>query len=221
MTFDNGDALNLPIRLSNPLKMQRRAVDAQQVATGRVAGSTQFTEEATQVRLAKEGDSAVWDAWFRKHYPNLFRYAYIRLRRRTEAEEIASQVFVEAYRGIDRYTYTGKPLLAWLYRIAHNLVFDRLKAEERRQALEVDAPSRSDIMDSPEALIANIDLLNAIETLTDEQRDVVILRFFLGMSAQEVSGVVGKSPAAVFSLQARALIALRSRLGEESAREMA
>jgi RNA polymerase sigma-70 factor (ECF subfamily) len=194
-----------------------RARNPEQAEDGLTPGSAQSADEATQVRLAKEGNSAVWDAWFQKHYASLFRYAYIRLRRRAEAEEIASQVFVEAYRGIERYTYTGKPLLAWLYRIAHNLVYDRLKIEERRQALEADGPSRTDTIDSPEALIANIDLLNALETLTDEQRDVVILRFFLGMSAQEVSGIVGKTPAAVFSLQARALIALRARLGEEMA----
>jgi RNA polymerase sigma-70 factor (ECF subfamily) len=81
--------------------------------------------------------------------------------------------------------------------------------------LQVDSPAATDTTDGPESIIANIDLLNAIDTLTDEQRDVVILRYFLGMSAQEVSGVIGKTPAAVFSLQARALVALRGRLGEE------
>jgi RNA polymerase sigma-70 factor, ECF subfamily len=172
-------------------------------------------DEASQVQGAKDCDSSVWDAWFQRFYPNLFRYAYIRLRRRAEAEEIASQVFVEAYRGIARYTYTGKPVLAWLYRIAHNLVYDRLKFEERRSVLQVDSPAATDTTDGPESIIANIDLLNAIDTLTDDQRDVVILRYFLGMSAQEVSGVIGRTPAAVFSLQARALVALRGRLGEE------
>jgi RNA polymerase sigma-70 factor (ECF subfamily) len=194
------------------LKMRARALGAQQASDALAAAAV---DEATQVQRAKDGDSSIWDGWFQGYYPHLFRYAYIRLRRRAEAEEIASQVFVEAYRGIARYTYTGKPILAWLYRIAHNLVYDRLKFEERRSVLQVESPAPTDTTEGPESIIANIDLLNAIDTLTDEQRDVVILRYFLGMSAQEVSGVVGKSPAAVFSLQARALIALRGRLGEE------
>jgi RNA polymerase sigma-70 factor, ECF subfamily len=194
--------------------MRARTLGAQAEDASTAAQRSRI-DEATQVQRAKDGDSSIWDGWFQRYYPNLFRYAYIRLRRRAEAEEIASQVFVEAYRGIGRYTYTGKPVLAWLYRIAHNLVYDRLKLEERRSVLQVDSPAVTDTTEGPESIIANIDLLNAIDTLTDEQRDVVILRYFLGMSAQEVSGVVGKSPAAVFSLQARALIALRGRLGEE------
>ena len=195
--------------------MRARALDAQEAEDALAAAERSRVDEATQVQRAKDGDSTIWDGWFQRFYPNLFRYAYIRLRRRSEAEEIASQVFVEAYRGIGRYTYTGKPILAWLYRIAHNLVYDRLKFEERRSVLQVDSPAATDTTEGPESIIANIDLLNAIDTLTDEQRDVVILRYFLGMSAQEVSGVVGKTAAAVFSLQARALIALRGRLGEE------
>jgi RNA polymerase sigma-70 factor (ECF subfamily) len=206
--------LNLPVRLGGPLKLRARAFPSGEAA-GRPVAQVSPLDEGAEVLLAKQGDASIWDAWFQRHYSNLFRYAYIRLRRRAEAEEVASQVFVEAFRGIDRYSYTGKPLLAWLYRIAHNLVYDRLKAEERRAALLTESPSSSEIIDGPEKLIANIDLLNAIETLTDDQRDIVILRFFLGMSAQEVSALVSKSPAAVFSLQARALIALRARLGED------
>jgi len=194
--------------------MRPAAFDTQG-AEDALAAERSRADEATQVQRAKDGDSSIWDGWFQRYYANLFRYAYIRLRRRLEAEEIASQVFVEAYRGIARYTYTGKPVLAWLYRIAHNLVYDRLKYEERRSALQVDSPAATDTTDGPESIIANIDLLNAIDTLTDDQRDVVILRYFLGMSAQEVSGVIGKTPAAVFSLQARSLLALRGRLGEE------
>ena len=72
----------------------------------------------------------MWDEWFEVYYRPLFRYSYLRLRSRSEAEDTVSQVFVEAFRGIGRYKHTGKPLLAWLYRIAHNVIFDRLKAKD-------------------------------------------------------------------------------------------
>jgi RNA polymerase sigma-70 factor (ECF subfamily) len=195
--------------------MRARATDAQRAEEAAVSGPLGAKGQAAEVQRAKQGDASVWEAWFQTYYPSLFRYAYIRLRRRAEAEEIASQVFVEAYRGIERYTYTGKPGLAWLYRIAHNLVYDRLRAEERRAALVAEGPATKATIDGPEASIPNMDLLKALDSLTDEQREVVILRFYLGMSAQEVSPIVGKSPAAVFSLQARALVALRSKLGDE------
>ena len=154
--------------------------------------------------------------WFQRYYPNLFRYAYIRLRRRPEAEEIASQVFVEAYRGIARYTYTGKPILAWLYRIAHNLVYDRLKFEERRSVLQVDSPAATDTTDGPESIIANIDLLNAIDTLTDEQqrrRHPALLPWHVRAGSLRSRLARHRPP---YSLcKRRPLLALRGRLGEE------
>jgi RNA polymerase sigma-70 factor (ECF subfamily) len=156
----------------------------------------------------------VWDAWFQEYYPNLFRYAWIRLHNRGEAEDIASQVFVEALRGIRSFVYTGRPILAWLYRIEHNLVVDRLKAEERRSRL-TPSPAEGAALEGPEGLVGNIDLLNAIKNLTEEQRQVVILRYFMAMSAEEVARVIDKTQAAVYSLQARALATLRRSLAAE------
>ena len=166
--------------------------------------------EAGQVQRAKAGDQAVWDEWFDAFYPKLYRYAFIRLGRKAEAEDIASQVFLEAVRQIDRFQYTGRPVLAWLYRIEHNLVYDRLKQADR--APEPEEAATAEQVAGPDALIASIDLSNALNELSDEQRDVIILRFYLSMSAQEVGALIGKSPAAVFSLQARAIVQLRERL---------
>ena len=167
--------------------------------------------EAARVRRAQAGDKSVWDEWFQDYYRPLFRYCYLRLRSHSEAEDAVSQVFVEAYRGIARYKHTGKPLLAWLYRIAHNIVFDRLKSESRRAGAAVDAAAAA-IGDDPEGRLVSIDLLNAIDSLTPDQRDVIILRYFMAMSSLEVGALLGKTQPAVFSLQSRALASLRGKL---------
>ena len=116
--------------------------------------------DAKRLSRAQAGDQAVWEEWFDAYYRPLFRYAYLLLRSSSEAEDAVAQVFVEAYRGIGRYRYTGKPLLAWLYRIAHNVVYDRLKAESRRpqetEELELE------LREGPESRIVSMDLLNAI-----------------------------------------------------------
>lgn len=166
--------------------------------------------DAVRVARAQAGDHTAWDEWFEAYYRPLFRYSYLRLRSRSEAEDAVSQVFIEAYRGIARYKYTGKPLLAWLYRIAHNVIFDKLKAESRQP--EVAEPLEIGSREGPEAKIVSIDLLNAIDTLTPEQRDVIILRYFMAMSSIEVGALLGKTQPAVFSLQSRALASLRTKL---------
>jgi RNA polymerase sigma-70 factor (ECF subfamily) len=167
-------------------------------------------KDAARVERAQAGDKTVWDEWFQDYYRPLFRYSYLRLRSRSEAEDAVSQVFVEAYRGIGRYKHAGKPLLAWLYRIAHNVIYDRLKAESRR----AEAVESGDLAlgDGPEAKIVSMDLLNAIDALTPEQREVIILRYFMAMSSVEVGALLGKKQPAVFSLQSRALASLRTKL---------
>ena len=174
------------------------------------------TAEAGQVERARDGDPEVWREWFEAYYPSLFRYAYIRIKRRTEAEDIVSQVFLEAVRGIGRYRYTGKPLLAWLYRIERNLISDRTKAEERRP----DRPEGEPMVAGPATddsirLVQNLDLKQALDKLTADQREVIILSYFLSLSTQQVADLMGKRPKAVYSLQARALASLRRWLGDD------
>jgi RNA polymerase sigma-70 factor (ECF subfamily) len=166
--------------------------------------------EAAQVQRAKADDDAVWDEWFDAFYPKLYRYAFIRLGRRAEAEDLASAVFLEAVRQIDRFQYTGRPVLAWLYRIAHNLVDDRVKQAGRGP--EPEDIAQSTPITSTDALTSDVDLMNALNELSDEQREVIILRFYLSMSVQDVGELIGRSTAAVFSLQARAIVNLRERL---------
>ena len=168
--------------------------------------------DAAQIQRAREGDPDVWREWYAAYYRSLYRYAYIRLRQRDEAEDIAAQVFLEAVRGIDRYRGAGA-VLAWLYGIEKNLIFDRLKARSREPE-EAEAPAPEDVDDSLEALTNNIDLQRALEALTEEQRDAIILRYFVGLSTREIASMLRKTPTAVFSVEARALAALRRRLGE-------
>ena len=73
------------------------------------------TIEEDLIKRVKERDEDAWARLYDLHYLSLYRYAFARLRSREEAEDIAAQVFLEALRGIDRYTYRGKPMLAWLY----------------------------------------------------------------------------------------------------------
>ena len=82
-------------------------------------------EEAELVKRAKAGDASVWSLWHDRHYPLLYRYAYSRLQGHEDAEDVASQVFMEAIKGIGRYRYSGRPIIAWFYGIARHLVSKR------------------------------------------------------------------------------------------------
>ncbi len=169
------------------------------------------SEEAL-IKQAQAKSPEAWSLIYERYFNRIYSYVYYRLRNRELAEDLASQVFVEALSGIGRYRYTGRPLLAWLYRIAHNITVDHIRRASRdpaRQAL----PEEIHGGDSTEALAEKTDIFQALERLRPEQQQVVILRFMEGLTSNEVASVMRKSEAAVKALQVRALQALRRELG--------
>lgn len=190
------------------LYMESRAVDA--APTGEQVASPLV--ESALIAGAKRRDGQAWAAIYDQHFPTLYRYAYARLRSKEEAEDVAAQAFLDALKGIDAYEDRGRPLLAWLYRITHNLVVERLRRDQRARraaALPDGSPTH---YPGPEVSIDNLVLLDALAQLTPDQQEVIILRYLMQMTTKEVSALIGKSDAAIFSLQVRAIAGLKRRL---------
>ena len=188
-------------------------------------------DEAALVARAKARDPEAWTVIYDRHYQALFRYIYSRVYDRDTAADLAATVFVSAINGISSYTYTGRPILAWLYTISRNTVAGYQRKTLGRRGFErITSPVRaatrlfhSDERESPAAQTAwqademadRIDLHRAIAKLPESQREVLILRFLVGLSTEEIAQVVGKERVAVYSLHARAITALRQSLSEE------
>jgi RNA polymerase sigma-70 factor (ECF subfamily) len=158
----------------------------------------------------KARDQRAWASVFDAYYPLLCRYGRTRLASQADAEDVASQVFLRALESIDRYDYRNRPLLAWLYTIARNLVNERYRRDAHRTADSVEAAA---IEPAPDAdLAARIDLRDAVKNLKDEQYETIVLRFSLGLSIRETAEVMSKTEGAVHSLQVRAVEQLRRKL---------
>jgi RNA polymerase sigma-70 factor (ECF subfamily) len=170
-----------------------------------------FDEEAELARRARDRDGEAWATIYDRYHGVIYRYVLVRLRDEPAAEDIAAQCFVKAIAGIGGYAYRGKPMVAWLYRIAGNLIADYVKQARRHQP-ETAAPTEALLQLGPETALENIDLRRALDVLKRNQRDVVILRFYMSLSIREVASILGKSEAAVHSLQVRALETLRKHL---------
>jgi RNA polymerase sigma-70 factor (ECF subfamily) len=167
-----------------------------------------LADDERLARLARAHDHATWATLFDRYYPVLCRYAYARLGSAAEAEDVASQTFLRAYEAIGRYEYRRRPLLAWLYTICRNLANRRRRSSWLRTIGLEQADDAAE--DTCGIDFANrLDLMEAVLKLKDQQRDVVILRFSLGMSLRETAGVLNTTETAVHSLQTRALANLR------------
>ena len=175
--------------------------------------------EADLVRRAKARSQEAWTEIYERNYTKLFRYTQARVGERQTAEDLTASVFLEALKSIDSYRSRGKPLLAWLYTIARNVVNYHYRSSFRKRPPgraadleEVAGTQETAGGDDPGSEVDRWDLQDAVRHLTDDQREVIILRYYVGLTTPEVARLVGKQERAVYSLQTRAIQALRRRL---------
>ncbi len=167
--------------------------------------------ERELVERLRELDQDAWAALFDEHQPRIWRYAFARTGDRQTADDVTSQVFVEALESIQRFQYRGKPVLAWLFRIARNHMGKAFRARKR----EVGEPAPEPAAEDTEAAIDSLVVAEALATLTRDQADTIVLRYFSGYSTREIAQFMGKSESAVYSLQIRAVASMRRYLEED------
>jgi RNA polymerase sigma-70 factor (ECF subfamily) len=172
--------------------------------------------EQELVGRARTKDSAAFAELYDLHYRRVYTYIYYRVSSQELAEDLAADVFVRGWQAIGSFDYRGVPLAAWLLRIARNRVIDHFRRAGKRETVELEdhhVDSLADPVSEVENHLLQEDLVRHMRHLTGDQRDVIILKFFEGMSNTEVSSVMGKPEGAVKSLQHRGLAALRRRWG--------
>ena len=154
---------------------------------------------------------------YEDYYDKVAHYIYSRIGGKTEAEDLASEVFLKALESIKTYHERGIPMQAWLFKIAHNLVVDHLRKVTKYKTIPIETVEIQGEGDPQKTAETNIEMERvamAMQQLTDEQKEVIRLRFFGGLSSREVSGLLNKSDGAVREMQRAALEKLRGLLAE-------
>jgi RNA polymerase sigma-70 factor (ECF subfamily) len=169
-------------------------------------------DEAKLIQQAKRGDPAAFAEIYERCQPAIYRYVFYQVGDATTAEDLTSEVFVRLVEKIDRFTYRGRPLLAWLYTIARNLVTDHRRRANKSQPLPMDKQLAADVVDVEERLqdrLTQRRLIVAITHLTEDQRQVILLRFVEELDNATTAAILNKSANATKALQHRALASLR------------
>ncbi len=170
------------------------------------------TDEARLIQRANEGNPAAFAKIYDRHQPAIYRYIFYRVGDVATAEDLTSEVFVRLVEKSHHLVYRGRPLLAWLYTIARNLVTDHHRRGGRATMLPLDERLVADTtnpQEAPERALTQQMLATAIARLTKDQRQVILLKFFEGLANETVARMLGKSIGSVKSLQHRGLAALR------------
>lgn len=156
-------------------------------------------------------DQGAWVELYDSHRTQIWRYVYGRTSSRDAADDLTAQVFAEALSSIQRYRHKGRPVLAWLYTIARNLASKHIRRAQKESPGGYVEPSGG----APEEGLDALVLADALGRLTSEQRELIVLRFYSDLSTREIATAMGKREAAIYSLEVRAIAALRRQFAQD------
>lgn len=180
-------------------------------------------DDAQVVQRAQAGDRQAFGLLHDRYHQAIYTYFFYRVNDVSTAEDLTAEVFVKMVEKIDKYRPKGKPVLAWLYTIARNLLTDHYRKEARTPemlALDERLVSRSDNpAQEAERGLDEACLRAALRHLTEKQRLVIIGKFIEKRSNIEMAEILKCKEGAIKSLQHRALAALRRAIEKEGCYE--
>jgi RNA polymerase sigma-70 factor (ECF subfamily) len=161
------------------------------------------------VARAKQGDREALRYLYSRYADNVYSYVSSIVRDHYEAEDVTQQVFAKLTDSLARYEDRGAPFLSWLVRLARNAAIDQLRS---RRAIPVADPIESEAADDGEDADRRETLRSALDTLPEDQREIIVLRHLGGLAPAEIAARLGRSESAVNGLHHRGRRALRAEL---------
>jgi RNA polymerase sigma-70 factor (ECF subfamily) len=162
------------------------------------------------VARAKEGDREAVRFLYMTYSPNVYGFVRSIVRDDHEAEDVTQQVFAKLMTAIMKYNERGVPFLAWLLRLARNLAIDHLRANRATPVESVIDPDVSSFGD----LDRRWTVRDALASLPQDQREIVMLRHVMGYTPGEIARRTGRTESSVHGLHHRGRRALQRELGK-------
>ena len=177
------------------------------------------------VRMYLEGKESAFEALLQRHKNKVFTHIYIKVKDRDLAEDIFQDTFIKVVNTLKagKYNEEGK-FLPWLMRIAHNLVIDHFRRNKKMPKVrETEEFSPFAILDNGEQTVDDImihdqiheDVKALVKLLPDEQREVVIMRHYKGMSFKDIAEATDVSINTALGRMRYALINMRKIAAEK------
>jgi len=177
----------------------------------------QQENEDELVARAVKRDGAAFTELYDRYVDQVYRHIYYRVGNQADTEDITEEVFIKAWKAIDRYKIKGAPFFSWLIKITRNLIIDYYRSRKKHLSLD-NITYLADTGTGPElAAESNLDryhLRACIKKLKGEKQKVILMRFIDGCSYAEIASTLKKSEGAVRVIQYRALNDLRGFLME-------
>ncbi len=161
------------------------------------------------------GDRAAFERIYNLLVDDLYSYIRGQTRNETVAEDLVANVFLKAWRSAKGYRPSSHTFRRWIFTIARNEVRDYWRASQRTLPM-VEFDISDERQPEPESDPVEVRRLvqQALATLTEEQRQVVVLRYFSNKSHEDIATILGKREGAVRAQLMRALRQMRKVMGD-------
>jgi RNA polymerase sigma-70 factor (ECF subfamily) len=173
--------------------------------------------ERTTVDRARTGDQHALADIYDWYMPRVYRYVVARIGNSAEAEDLTEEVFLKMLGAIGGFRWREVPFSSWLFRIAHNAIATHYRRSAQRggttsELSEDMADGRPDLATSVEERITMDEVRRAAQLLPDAQREVIALRFAVGLSIADTAKALGKREGNIKALQHKAVAKLQKML---------
>ncbi|MHB8376800.1 MAG: sigma-70 family RNA polymerase sigma factor [Dehalococcoidia bacterium] len=173
--------------------------------------------ERDAVERARDGDQQALADLYDWYMPRVYRYALARIGNIAEAEDLTEEVFLKMLGAIGDFRWKDVPFSSWIFRIAHNHIASHFRRTAQRGGPTAAIPEemidvRGDFAAAVEERITIEEVRRATELLPDAQREVIALRFAVGLSIADTAKVLGKREGNVKALQHKAVAKLQKML---------
>lgn len=175
----------------------------------------EFDTSVLELEQARQMDEGSIGRLVKEYYPSVLRFLSYRTRNREDAEDLTNEVFVRMVDSIKNQTGNFP---AWLFKIARNLLIDYYRRMDRQKSSSLDEMENDSIAVSAEDHRKGLsmdEIKHMLTVLTDEQQEVISLRFLSGYSLEETAQIMQRSVGAVKVLQFRAVGGLKGHLKKE------
>ncbi len=177
-----------------------------------------FEEELKIIEQAKI-DPAAFSSLYECYVDKIYNYIYYRTHNHQDAEDLTAGVFQRALDKIDTYKDKGYPFSAWLYTIAHNLVANWHRDEQKCQTIPLEQVSMvSSQNGNPFQTTVKKEKVNllaqSIKTLSPVRQQLLTLKFIDGETNAEIGRILNRSEGAVKSLYHRTMVSLKTMLSD-------
>jgi RNA polymerase sigma-70 factor (ECF subfamily) len=165
-------------------------------------------EEKQLIERSVEGESSAFGSLYDRYLPKIYRFVFFKVGHREEAEDLTQQIFMSAWENISAFQEQGLPISSWLYKIARNRVIDHYRTKKTHVPLDVvpeEVAQLAEELEETDKKLLLERIYSSLHKLTDDQQEIIVLRFIEELTNREIADVLEKNEIAVRVLQHRAI----------------